>query len=273
MRQRPRDEFTGPGDSPRLFARIARWYDVMNRLISLGRDRHWRSLAAEALEPPSQGRVLDVGVGTGDMALALLRRWPDATVVGVDPTRAMMQIGRRKLETEPGSTPVPKRLRPRNRQGGLRPSTQPPVGLAQASGLRLPFPDEHFDAAVSAFVLRNVVDVEQALVEQYRVVRDGGRVGCMEMSWPRRPVFRVLFRFYFADLMPRVTGLLSGQPAAYRYLPCSLQRFQTPEELIQTMERAGLHDVHCRKLALGTVTLHVGTCSKGSVTPTSPPDG
>jgi demethylmenaquinone methyltransferase/2-methoxy-6-polyprenyl-1,4-benzoquinol methylase len=246
MRRRPGNAFTGPGDSPRLFARIARWYDVMNRLMSLGRDRHWRALAADTLDLPPRGRVLDVGFGTGDMALALLRRWPDAAIVGVDPTKAMMRIGRRKLGTESGSTQSPR-------------STRSPVTLAQADGLRLPFPDEHFDAAVSAFVLRNVVDVEQALAEQHRVVRDGGRVGCLEMSWPRTPVFGALFRFYFAELMPSITGLLSGQPAAYRYLPRSVQRFQTPEELLQTMERAGLRDVRYRKLALGTVTLHVGT--------------
>jgi len=240
MRKRPREGFTGPSDSPQLFTRIARWYDVMNRLMSLGRDRHWRALAADALALPPHGRALDVGFGTGDMALALLGRWPESTVVGVDPTRAMMKIGRQKLQTELGAA-------------------RSSVRLAQADGLHLPFPDEHFDAAVSAFVLRNVVDVKQALTEQRRVVRDEARVCCLEMSWPPTPIFRTLFRFYFADLMPRVAGLLSGQPAAYRYLPRSVQRFQRPEELAQTMQRAGLREVHYRKLALGTVTLHVGT--------------
>jgi len=239
VKERSRKAFAGPGDSPRLFSRIARRYDAMNRLMSLGRDRHWRELTARALALPSQGRVLDVGVGTGDMALAVKRRWPDAAVVGVDPTRAMMQIGYRKLGA------------------GFGASESAPA-WAQADGLRLPFPDQHFDAAVSAFVLRNVVDVEQALAEQRRVVREEGRVACLEMSWPRTPVFGALFRFYFADLMPRITGLLSGQPAAYRYLPRSVRRFQTPEELARTMERVGLRAVHYRKLALGTVTLHVG---------------
>ena len=233
MRKRTNDTFVDPTDSPVLFARIAGRYDAMNRLMSLGHDRHWRKLTAQALDLPPEGRVLDVGVGTGDLALAVMRCQPTATVVGVDPTRAMIHIGQQKQEMET-------------------------VGLAQASGLHLPFPNRHFDAAVSAFVMRNVVDVEQAVAEQCRVVRRGGRVGCLEMSWPRSPFLEALFRFYFADLMPRVTGLLSGQPAAYRYLPRSVQRFQTPEELTQTMNRAGLQDVHCRKMALGTVTLHVG---------------
>jgi demethylmenaquinone methyltransferase/2-methoxy-6-polyprenyl-1,4-benzoquinol methylase len=226
-------EFSGPGDSPRLFAHIARRYDALNRLMSLGRDRHWRRLAAEAVELPPGGRVLDVGVGTGDMALALAARRPDVTVVGVDPTTPMMVVGRRKLE---------------NRQ----------ILWSQADGLHLPFPDEYFDAAVSAFVLRNVTDVSLALAEQRRVVRDGGSVVSLEMSWPRTPVLGPLFRFYFADLMPRITGLLSGQPAAYRYLPRSVQRFLTPQELQRAMEAVGLRDVRYRRLALGTVTLHVG---------------
>lgn len=232
-RSSERERFTDASDSPRLFSRIAAHYDAMNRLMSLGRDRHWRKLAAAALDLPDDGKAVDVGIGTGDMALAIRERWPDATVIGVDPTWAMMAYGRRKIGMES-------------------------VGVAQATGLRLPFPGQTFDGAVSAFVMRNVGDVEQALGEQHRVVRRGGRVACLEMSWPRTPVFRTLFRFYFSDLMPHVTGLLTGQPAAYRYLPRSVEQFETPEELGSTMERVGLRDVRYRKLALGTVTLHVG---------------
>jgi len=225
-------EFTGPGDSPELFARIARQYDAMNRLLSLGQDRHWRKLAADALGLPPGGCALDVGVGTGDMAQAIVHRWPDAVVVGVDPTTLMMDVGRHKLGTER-------------------------ICWGQADGLALPFPDEDFDGAVSAFVMRNVVDVPHALAEQRRVVRRGGRVVCLEMSWPRTPIFRALFRFYFADLMPRVAGVLSGQPAAYRYLPRSVEGFLTPNELAETMEEVGLRNLRCRRLALGTVALHV----------------
>jgi demethylmenaquinone methyltransferase/2-methoxy-6-polyprenyl-1,4-benzoquinol methylase len=226
-------EFTGPSDSPELFARIARRYDVLNRLMSLGCDRHWRRRAAEAVKLPPNGRVLDVGVGTGDMALALMARWPDATVVGVDPTAPMIVAGRHKRGN-----------------GHIR--------WLQADGLDLPFPDGHFDAAVSAFVLRNVTNVPLALTEQCRVVRDGGSVVALEMTWPRTPILGSLFQVYFADFMPRITGLLSGQPAAYRYLPRSVQRFLTPRELQQAMEEVGLRDVRYHRLALGTVTLHIG---------------
>lgn len=226
-------EFSGPRDAPILFTRIARWYDAMNRLMSLGRDRRWRQLAADAVKLPPDGRVLDVGVGTGDMALALLNRWPDATVVGVDPTGAMMSVGRRKPSAEQ-------------------------VYWTQGDGLRLPFADEYFDAAVSAFVLRNVTDVAEALAEQRRVVRKGGSVASLEMTWPRAPVFRALFRLYFAELMPRITGTLSGEPGAYRYLPRSVRRFLAPKELKATMERVGLQNVRYRTMAIGTVALHVG---------------
>ncbi len=226
-------EFTGPGDAPELFERIARCYDGMNRLLSLGRDRHWRKLAADTLRLPSGGCALDVGTGTGDMALAATRRWPDAIVVGLDPTASMIDVARQKPETER-------------------------IWWTQADGLHLPFPDRAFDGVVSAFLLRNVVDVPQALTEQSRLVRDGGRVVCLELSWPQTPIFSALFRLYFADLLPRIAGLLSGEPAAYRYLPRSVQRFLTPSELTETMEEIGLRNVRCHRLALGTVTLHVG---------------
>ncbi len=236
MGSRDQREFTDPSDSRKLFARIARHYDAINRLLSLGRDRHWRRVAAEALALPAGGHALDVGIGTGDMALAVMERWSDAVVTGVDPTTPMMNIGRQKVDGER-------------------------LAWAQADGLRLPFPDEHFDGVVSAFVLRNVIDVPRTLAEQSRVVRDGGRVVCLEMSWPRTPLFKTLFRLYFADVMPRVAGVLSGQPAAYRYLPRSVQGFLTPGELTRTMEEAGLRSLRCQRLAFGTVTLHVAARS------------
>ncbi|MFQ6100644.1 MAG: ubiquinone/menaquinone biosynthesis methyltransferase [Anaerolineae bacterium] len=242
-------ESDDPADPPFSFADIARRYDALNRLMSLGRDHHWRRIAAEAIGVPAAGRVLDVGVGTGDMALALVHRWPGSTVVGVDSTVEMMRVGQRRPDAEK-------------------------VRWTQGDALHLPFPNATFDAVVSVFLLRNVADVPGVLAEQRRVVRCpepacpergrriegrlGGRVVCLEMTWPRTPGLRTLFRFYFATLMPLITGMLSGQPAAYRYLPRSVERFLTPEELKATMEHVGLQNVRYRMLALGTVALHVG---------------
>ncbi len=239
LRRRTGDEFTDPGDSPELFERIAHCYDGVNRLLSFGRERHWRKLAADALRLNAGGRVLDVGTGTGDMALALAKRWPGVEVVGLDPTASMLEVARRKREA-------------------------PGICWIQADGLHLPFADASFDGTVSAFVLRNVVDVPLALAEQRRVVRNGGwgadigAVVCLELSWPQTPIVEALFRFYFAGLMPLIVGALTGHPAAYRYLPHSVHRFLTPRELTETMEGVGLQNVQCRRLALGTVMLHRG---------------
>ncbi|MEA3340420.1 MAG: ubiquinone/menaquinone biosynthesis methyltransferase [Chloroflexota bacterium] len=226
-------ESANPADPPFSFADVAGRYDVLNRLMSLGCDRRWRRIAADALNLPAGGRALDVGAGSGDMALALLRRWPGSTVAGIEPVAEMMRVGRRK--------PAAGR-----------------VGWTQGDGLRLPFPDGQFDGVVSAFLLRNMPDVSGALAEQYRVARPGGRVVCLEMTWPQTPGFRKLFRFYFARLAPPIMGILSGQPAAYAYLPRSVQQFLAPEELKAAMERVGLRNVHYRMLMLGTVALHVG---------------
>ncbi len=223
----------GREDPPFSFAEVAGRYDALNRLMSLGCDRRWRRIAAEAIDPPASGCVLDVGAGTGDMALALLRRQPGSTVVGLEPVAEMMRVGQCK-------------------------SNSKQVRWAQGDGLRLPFPDGHFDGVVSAFLLRNVTDVTAALTEQCRVTKSGGRVACLEMTWPQTPGFRELFRFYFARLAPPIMGRMSGQPAAYRYLPRSVQRFLKPEELEAAMERVGLRNVRYRTLMLGTVALHVG---------------
>ncbi len=216
------------------FAAVARRYDALNRLMSLGRDLHWRRLAAAAMSPAPGDRVLDVGVGTGDMALALLRRQPEAAVVGLDLSEEMMRLGREK----PGGAAI---------------------RLVRGDGLRLPFPDTTFDGVVSAFLLRNVPDPLAALSEQRRVLRPGGRLVCLEMTWPRSPLFSALFRLYFFGIVPPLAGALSGQRAAYRYLPRSVERFMGPEELKAALERVGVTGVRYRMLMGGSVALHVGT--------------
>lgn len=212
-----------------LFTRLAPHYERVNRVLSLGQIRAWRQAAAEEANLPPGGRALDVATGDGELARALLRRWPDATVVGLDLTRAMLLHGRAR---SPGW----------------------PIRWVEGDALLLPFPDGSFDAVLSAFMMRNVTDVERTLREQARVVRPGGRVVCLEMVWPRHP----LARLYFAVGMPLLGRLLTGDVDPYRYLPRSAEAFLTPEELAATMERAGLHPVRFRQLMMGSVALHVG---------------
>lgn len=216
-----------------LFARIAPRYELVNAVMSLGQVGLWRRLAAAEALLPDQGRILDVAAGGGGLTRALVRRWPGSPVVAVDFAREMVAEGRRR------------RLH---------------VGIHWTEGdaLRLPFPDGTFDAVVSSFMMRNVTDVRAALAEQSRVVQPGGRVVCLEMTWPRSPLLRPLFRLYFSGLVPVLGWLLTGCLDAYRYLPRSVEVFLSPEELTDTMRRVGFSAVRYRRLSLGTVTLHVG---------------
>ncbi|MCX7854643.1 MAG: ubiquinone/menaquinone biosynthesis methyltransferase [Anaerolineae bacterium] len=216
-----------------LFARIAPRYELINKVMSLGQVESWRRAAAEAARVPPGGWVLDVATGEGGLARALLRQRPAVNVVGVDFSREMLTMGRAHSDGWP-------------------------IRWTEGDALRLPFPDNFFDAAVNAFMLRNVTDVRATLAEQVRVIRPGGRVVCLEMTWPRHPLFRPLFHLYFGNIVPVLGWLLTGHLDAYRYLPRSVQAFLPPEGLAATMEAVGLHQVRYRLLMMGTVTLHVG---------------
>jgi demethylmenaquinone methyltransferase/2-methoxy-6-polyprenyl-1,4-benzoquinol methylase len=133
------------------------------------------------------------------------------------------------------------------------------VRWAAADTLRLPFPDDTFDAVASGFLMRNVVDVAAALAEQRRVTRSGGRVLVLDVPRPPDTLLGQLFRFYFHQIVPRLGGLISGQPDAYAYLPRSADAFLRPDELAAAMEAVGLRKVSYQMLMLGTVALHVGS--------------
>ncbi len=219
-----------------MFARIAPRYDLMNALMTAGRDQAWRRVAARLGAPAPGGLVLDLATGTADLALAVLGETPARAVVGVDFVEAMLHLARAKLEA----------------RGERR------VRLAAGDALALPFRDRAFAGVVSAFLLRNLADLPAGLAEMRRVTAPGGRVVALEITQPALPVWRDAFRLYFHRVVPALGGLVSGDRAAYTYLPDSVDRFVTPAELARLMAEVGLVDVRVRRLGLGTVTIHVG---------------
>jgi len=221
----------------RMFDRIAPRYDLMNHLMTGGRDRAWRRQVARLTALPPGGRVLDVATGTGDIALTLARCYIGAQVMGLDFSLEMIQAGRSKFTA---------------------PDLGERVVMMAGDALRLPFPNDSFDAAATGFALRNVTDIPLAFAEMLRVVRPGGRVVCLEISRPTLPFFRSLFGFYFYRLVPWIGGLVSGQKEAYTYLPNSLTDFLTPQEIKTVMESVGWREVRYWRLMLGTVAIHLG---------------
>jgi demethylmenaquinone methyltransferase/2-methoxy-6-polyprenyl-1,4-benzoquinol methylase len=234
----------------RMFGRIAGVYDLMNRLMTGGLDGRWRRFTARqvALEPGQ--RALDVGTGTGDLAIAVLRASaPGTTVVGVDFTPEMLDHGRHKL---------------------ARLGLAERMTLQRGDGERLDFPDDSFDACCSAFVVRNLDDPLQGFAEMLRVVRPGGRVACLEISHPPSPLFGALFTLYFGRLVPLLGRLVGRSADAYTYLPTSASAFVRAPRLKEIMEDAGWEDVRYTYLTGGVVACHVGVKPAGA--PPAPAD-
>ncbi len=218
-----------------MFGRIAGSYDRLNTLLSFGMHHGWRRFAVQQCGLPPDGLALDVATGTADFALEFAKAGGRA--LGVDPCAPMLAIGREKLLAA--------------RAGGR-------VALVVGEAERLPVPDGRFDCAAIGFGLRNVTDIDQTLVELARAVRAGGRVVALECAKPRGALFRSLFLFYFYRVAPRLARVFGGDRAAYQYLPDSLKRFKSREELAASMGRAGLREVKVHDLSGGSVTVHVG---------------
>jgi demethylmenaquinone methyltransferase/2-methoxy-6-polyprenyl-1,4-benzoquinol methylase len=217
-----------------MFSQIAPRYDLLNRLLSAGVDQSWRRAAVREALKHSPKRVLDLACGTGDLTLLLKKSAPEAEVVGGDFAPPMLELARAKAQ-----------------KSGLQ------VRFQEADALNLNFPDEHFDAITIAFGFRNFADYERALAELYRVLRQGGRLCILEFPPPPKSGLGVLYRFYFTRVLPYVGGLISGNAAAYRYLPASVERFPAPEVLRGMMEKAGFR-VRYRLFTGGIAALHVG---------------
>jgi len=216
-----------------MFTRIADRYDLMNSLMTAGRHHAWRRATARAAAAAPAGPILDLATGTGDLAIAVRRDDPTRDVVGADFSLGMLRHARRKLGAARGA-------------------------LVAADALALPFAEGAFACVVSAFLLRNLVDLERGVREMRRVTRPGGHVVALEITRVAAPVWGGIFGVYFRRLVPAIGAVVARDRQAYTYLPASVDRFLTARELATAMERAGLQDVRWRSFALGTVALHVG---------------
>jgi demethylmenaquinone methyltransferase/2-methoxy-6-polyprenyl-1,4-benzoquinol methylase len=222
-------------DKPRfvaaMFGRIARRYDLMNTLMTAGQDKSWRRAVAKTVTRAPNAKpeyILDVGTGTGKLAQAVQIASPAARVLGVDFTLAMLRRAPRELQ------------------------------LAGADALRLPFADKQFDVVVSGFVMRNLANVSEAVEEQVRVLRCGGRLVVLETTPGPPGVLRPLFRLYFERCVPMLGYLIAGDASAYSYLPASTLAFLEPARLADVLRDKGLVDVQVQRLALGSIAVTSG---------------
>jgi demethylmenaquinone methyltransferase/2-methoxy-6-polyprenyl-1,4-benzoquinol methylase len=239
-----------------MFTEIAPRYDLLNHLLSLQLDRLWRARAAKHLRPlffrpessveelkpvlvRRETSVLDLCCGTGDLAIALNRRYW-ARVVGVDFAHSMLVRARKKSARL--HSPDLVQLRP--------------ITYIEADALRLPFAAGTFDLVTTAFGFRNLANYEAGLREIQRVLKPGGTVAILEFAEPPEGRVGDLYRWYFCNVLPKIGGLISGDQAAYKYLPKSVARFFRPPELAALMSAVGFHSVDYRVWTLGTVALH-----------------
>ena len=216
-----------------MFAGIAPRYDLMNRLMTAGQDVRWRREVIRRASLPPLGRLLDLGAGTGDLAIEAMRQCPGCTVVAVDFTLEMMRVGERRNEAEY-------------------------IQWSAADASHLPFPSGYFDAVVSGFLLRNVTDVREVLREQLRVIKPGGWAVALDTTRPPENVLSPFLNFHLHHVIPTLGGLIAGSAEAYTYLPDSTQGFLSAEQLAARMVDCGFQKVAFRRLMFGVIAIHWG---------------
>jgi len=211
-----------------MFGCIARRYDLANHLLSCGIDFYWRRRAAEIVAGWRQRRIADLATGTGDLALALQKKMPDAEIVGVDFLPEMLDLARRK---------------------GVR-------QIVLADAMNLPFGDASFDCVTIGFVLRNLENWAVALVEMSRVLKTNGHLLVLEFSLPTTPVLRAIYRFYLHRCLPLFGSFLTGTKTAYDYLGDSIEEFPSGGAMCELMAENGFTHQTFEPLTGGIVTIY-----------------
>jgi demethylmenaquinone methyltransferase / 2-methoxy-6-polyprenyl-1,4-benzoquinol methylase len=211
-----------------MFGAIARRYDLANHTLSCGTDFYWRKCAADIVASWRPGKIVDLATGTGDLALALQKKLPDAAVTGVDFVPEMLELAQRK---------------------GVRQTIV-------ADAMQLPFSDGSFDCVTIAFGLRNMEDWGGALAEMSRVLGRDGHLLVLEFSLPTRPIVRSIYRLYLHRCLPLLGSLLTRKKSAYDYLGDSIEEFPSGRAMIDLIEASGFRHATLQPLSYGIATIY-----------------
>jgi demethylmenaquinone methyltransferase/2-methoxy-6-polyprenyl-1,4-benzoquinol methylase len=222
-----------------MFDRIARRYDLMNRVMTLGIDRRWRRAAVRAARVDPTTRALDVCCGTGDISFLLAEAGAEH-VTGLDFSEGMLEQARRR------------------QQGHRDSAAAARIEFVQGDALALPFDDASFDVVTVSFGVRNVEDLALAYREFARVARPGARIVCLEITRPKLRIANWFYDVWFDRIVPLMGAIVSRDKAAYTYLPESTRTFPRPPEHAEVIRAAGIEDVSWKRYGAGIVALHRG---------------
>lgn len=217
-----------------MFDSVAQKYDRANDLLSFGQTRNWRGKVRKAVDPRAGQAILDLAAGTGSSSIAFVG--DGIRVVASDFSQGMLAEGRKR---------------------------HPELEFVFADATKLPFKAAEFDATTISFGLRNVVDVDKALAEMYRVTKPGGRVVICEFSKVQNALLRPFYEFYLKRILPVFSRLAGQTPEAYDYLADSILDWPNQELLAKKIEAAGFENVNYKNLVFGVVAIHTGFKSDG----------
>ncbi|MGN7761778.1 demethylmenaquinone methyltransferase [Paenibacillus sp. 22594] len=220
-----------------VFESIAGKYDLMNDILSFRRHKAWRKFTMRKMGMKPGDSAVDLCCGTCDWSIALAEASETGSVMGLDFSAGMLEVGRRKVEAR---------------------HLQDQISLVQGNAMELPFGDNSFDYATIGFGLRNVPDPVQVLNEMKRVVKPGGMVVCLELSKPMKQPFKGIYYFYFQRVLPLLGKLFAKRYEQYKWLPESLALFPDRKQLEVIFRDTGLQKVESFPLTGGIAALHIG---------------
>ena len=221
-----------------MFDSIAPTYDRLNHVLSLNVDKLWRRHALREIVDETPQRILDVACGTGDSTVSIAKAAAEGTtVIGADISEGMMALVKGKAE-----------------KAGVGER----ISLQVADGEALPYEEGTFDRVTCAFGIRNFEHKEKGLEEFLRVLKPGGKAVVLELSVPQNRLVRWAYDLYFLHVLPRIGGAVSGDRAAYKYLPASVHNFPSPNDFCRMMAEAGFRNVRCRTFSFGLCRMFVG---------------
>lgn len=219
----------------RMFDGIAHSYDLLNHFLSLGIDKSWRKAAIRSLIPFSPKNILDVATGTGDFAILSAKMLKPESLLGIDISTGMLEVGRGKVKQE---------------------CLDDVIKFKKDNCMNLDLETDSFDAVTVAYGIRNFANLDRGLSEMKRVLRPGGRLVIIELTAPKTFPMRQLFWLYSHVWMPLIGKIISHDSKAYVYLPATMEAFPQGEVMRDILVRNGYHDVTFKRFTFGLSTMY-----------------